>query len=158
MSYLYLMRHAKAEPVSEDSRRPLSHYGIRQVQSSASLARAKGRYLETPVEILHSPKERAKQTAVLMAEILGWKSPLRELRSLESDADPMDFYNELLALDRSLFVVGHLPMLPHLAELLVPGGDFSFGEATLRSFEKDRKGWKQEWFVEPRPPDPRKGE
>ena len=157
MSFLYLMRHAKAESASVDSKRPLSHFGLKQITSSAKLAKT-GRYLETPAEILHSPKERARQTAELMAKALGWKCQLREHQGLEPDSDPEPIKAELREDARTLMVVGHLPFLPHLSELLVPGESYYFGEAVLRCFEKDRKGWKEAWFVEPRPPDPRKGE
>ena len=158
MAYLYLMRHAKAESAGTNPKRPLSPYGIRQIASSASLARAGGRPLEVPSEILHSSKERARETAALLARSLGWSSPLREHKGLDPDAEPELLNTELQALEGTLAVVGHLPFLPHLASLLIPKEDFSFNEATLRFFSKDKKGWKEEWFVEPRPPDPRKGE
>lgn len=158
MSFLYLMRHAKAESASVNSKRPLSHYGIRQIHSSAALAKAGGRYLEVPAEILHSPKERTRETAERLCQDLGWKVPLIEKKGLDPDEDPGLILEEIKADPRTLMIVGHLPFLPHLSELLVPGESFYFGEAVLRCFEKDRKGWKQNWFVEPRPPDPRKGE
>jgi phosphohistidine phosphatase len=160
MSFLYLMRHAKAEPASSNPRRPLTHFGLQQVRSTAALAR--GRLAEVPLEILHSPKERARQTAEALAQALGWQVPLQTHPGLEPDADPGMLAEALKADPRTVMLVGHLPGLPRLASLILEGRDddrkYSFTEAALRCLERTPKGWKEAWLVEPRPPDIRRGE
>ena len=64
---VYLVQHAEAVPAEDNPDRPLSDKGRTDVQRVASfLARSVrvGR-------IIHSPKMRARDTAVLLAQVLG---------------------------------------------------------------------------------------
>ena len=75
---LYLVQHAEAVPAEDDPDRPLSDKGRTDVQRVASfLARSVrvGR-------IVHSPKMRARDTAVLLAQALGPGGVVEEAASV----------------------------------------------------------------------------
>jgi phosphohistidine phosphatase len=112
---LYLVQHGEAVAVSVDAEKTLSPKGLRDARA---LAGACARHRIEAVEVVHSGKARARQTAELLAEALGL--PVRPAAGL----DPLDpvqpFATECLS-RHSTIVVGHLPFLERLAALLLAG-------------------------------------
>lgn len=121
----YIFRHGIAEERSEqypdDSERPLTSDGKVKTREAASGLLA----LEVaPDAIFTSPYVRAKQTAEIVAAVLGASAKLRETRRLE----PGESATALLAAIReaapgaaSVMVVGHEPDLGILASRLLAG-------------------------------------
>lgn len=116
--YLYLVQHGQAKPKDEDPERPLSDAGVRASEASAR-ACAEQRF--EVIEIRHSGKRRARETAEIFAEHL---KPVRAIRVVEGLAPNDDPAPVVTALDKEtepVMLVGHLPFLARLAGLLVAG-------------------------------------
>ncbi len=127
------MRHGEAGEAASDVERLLTKRGEAQARSSAQgLAR---RGIRVPV-IWHSPYARARQTAIIVAEVLG--SKLVEDARFAPAASPERAADAVMAEGESgkgdnrgpVFVVAHMPILPAIVDLL-GGGVVSFGTATV---------------------------
>jgi len=170
---LYLVRHAHAVPMQNDSQRTLSDRGRAQVRSLAGFFRRNG--LFTPAFVWHSPLIRARETAELFLIGLGSEAALVETPGLLPEDDPNDMANRLNAITSAvnLALVGHEPHLSALASLLVRGKsepalfDFKKGSvlALDRSDDLHRKTgqsrWRVSWHItpelvteKPAPPEP----
>ena len=112
---LYLMRHGIAvaadDPiVSHDSERPLTNKGVKRMRRAACGLRRLG--IEFDV-ILTSPLQRARQTADIVAAMLGMESRLEEISGLapESSVDHLLFGLTRYKDRNHLLLVGHQPLL-----------------------------------------------
>jgi len=148
---LILVRHGEALPGPEDFKRPLSPGGRRHIQELA-------RYFKTlplsGIEILHSDRFRAVETARILADTLG-------IQSLRADAglSPNGRYMQLIdnikvmAIERPsliLLVVGHLPFLGDMAEVLLAGKRVSFLPATAAGLSSEVSGsWRLDFIRSP---------
>ncbi len=115
----YLIRHADAVDLTPDAFRPLSGKGRTQVGRLSEFLR--GNEVFAPDEIWHSSLLRAKETAVIIAQVLRFKGPVREVVALEPEADPDVIARQLAGSTRSIAVVGHEPHLGVLASVLITG-------------------------------------
>jgi len=113
---LYLVRHGEALPAETDPARPLSAKGRAEVEATAKELLAEGVQV---AEVWHSGKLRAKQTAEIIARVLG-VSKVIEKKGLKPD-DPVAPIAELLRqTDKTILIAGHLPFIPKLVQLLKP--------------------------------------
>jgi phosphohistidine phosphatase len=84
---LYLIRHAHAVNEEQDPRRPLCEKGRAvALQVAGFLAPV----LEDVGGILHSPLARSRESAAILARVLGRPRLLREVKGLEPEDDPED--------------------------------------------------------------------
>ncbi len=148
---VYLVQHAEAVPAEENPDRPLSEKGRNDVQRVASfLARSVhvGR-------IVHSPKARARDTAVLLAQVLGPGGVVEEAVSGLAPDDATDGLAEAIAgWSEDVIVVGHLPFMGRLASRLAAGSEeanvAAFQPGTVVCLERaDDGGWTLAWMVRP---------
>ena len=152
---LFLVRHAHAVDASEDPARPLSGRGRREVGQLAGFLRASGSL--APDEFWHSPLARARETAQLLADGLGSRSPLKEAPGLEPDEDPAAIALRLASEHRTVALVGHEPQLSTLATLLVRGTPwppaFVMQKCSVLALERNGEGrgasWVARWHVVP---------
>ncbi|MBK7579798.1 MAG: histidine phosphatase family protein [Myxococcales bacterium] len=116
MKTLLLMRHAKsswAEDGVADHDRPLNARGEKNAGEMAALLGAEGLQ---PGLILSSTAERARATALAVAEGFGWKPELRLLHALYL-AEPDRILSEIACVAPDvgcLLVVGHNPGMEEL--------------------------------------------
>ena len=92
---LYLLRHGIADddsPTGKDADRPLTDEGRRKLRDTIKDPRAAGVKLGS---IVSSPYLRAKETAEIAKEILGFKDDLRFSNALTPEADPQDLWQEI---------------------------------------------------------------
>lgn len=122
---LHLLRHAIAVPrgdpaVDSDAERPLTQDGRVQARQVARGIRALGIELDL---ITTSPFTRARETADLVAEVIGFRGEQRELGQLMPEAQPEDTRDafEELQLADDVLLVGHKPHLPRFAAHLLTG-------------------------------------
>ena len=120
---LYLLRHAiaaaKDDPAFEsDNERPLTKKGIKKFRKAARGIERLGVSFDA---ILSSPLVRARQTADIVAEILGQESIVNEIPALAPDTSPEQLLSELSRLEgkEHLMLVGHEPFLGKLAGFLL---------------------------------------
>jgi len=137
------VRHGEAASDREDSRRPLSAAGRRQVEDLARQAKAAG---AEPTRILHSGKLRAQQTAEILVKALGSRE-IREIAGLLPEDDPEPAAELARDSDEDVMLVGHLPFMSILSvSLLGKEREVSFPTATMVCLERG-PGWKLLWKI-----------
>ncbi len=142
------MRHGEAASGAPDWQRPLSATGRAAVTAMAQRAQARG---AGPAVIYHSGLLRARQTAELVAEVLGPQLGVAELAGLCPEDDPAIAKAELELASQPIMLVSHLPYLGRLAGLLV-GGDIDdsvveFSPATLVCLSRRSASWQLKWSI-----------
>eukprot|EP00747_Dinoflagellata_sp_TGD_P184155 gnl/TRDRNA2_/TRDRNA2_39544_c0_seq1.p1 gnl/TRDRNA2_/TRDRNA2_39544_c0~~gnl/TRDRNA2_/TRDRNA2_39544_c0_seq1.p1 ORF type:complete len:175 (+),score=39.01 gnl/TRDRNA2_/TRDRNA2_39544_c0_seq1:172-696(+) len=158
---LVLLRHGTPVPEEEDPARPLSEQGRTEAaQTSKGLALYLGTPTESDVQILHSGKARAQQTAEAVKDSLvaaGWASCVCEATKGLDPKDDAGAAAELVSNISSpvLVLVGHLPHMGLLSARLIGepaaagrlGGCFAAaGGLVLRPLEGS---WKEARQIEP---------
>lgn len=127
---LYLIRHGLANWPSwsgSDAERPLTLEGERIIRAEgAALARLSLR----PDLILHSPLVRARQTAEIIAEVLGPRVRAHELLSPGFDHKALQKLLREHAGQEALMLVGHAPDMGNVIHRLA-GGAVKFKEGTV---------------------------
>jgi phosphohistidine phosphatase len=126
MMKIYLVRHGAAYANEEDPERHLNNDGLNQCHlTGRALKRLDIRF----DLIVSSPKVRARQTAEIIAEEVGYSGKeIKITETLQPTTDPKDtisFLNNLTDMKRVL-LAGHLPLLENLAsELLNKSSEIS---------------------------------
>ncbi|MFO8068726.1 MAG: CHAD domain-containing protein, partial [Alkalibacterium sp.] len=150
---LLMVRHGKAEDRStakDDAKRKLTEEG--KEEFSAFIASVK-KDLETglDVKVWTSPLKRAKQTASILTEQMGW--PAAEEKEFLESGDYPAFMDEVKNLDSDtrLVCVGHKPIQGDLVGLLTSRPyAFKKGGAALVRLDDDRTQGKLVWDDDPK--------
>jgi phosphohistidine phosphatase len=144
------MRHGEAAPEQDDPARPLTSRGRAEVER---VARAAARLDLGIVQVVHSGKLRAQQTAEIVATCLEPRPALVEMRGLGPNDDPRIAAEAVAAPSGPRLVVGHLPHLGRLASLLILGeserGVIAFRMAGLVCLAHADNGWRVAWALVP---------
>ena len=124
---LYFLRHGIAADRSEggashDSERALTPAGIKQMKEIAKGMKRLGISFD---HVLSSPYLRARQTAEIVAEGVGFKGKIALSEILTPTADFKDFVGLLknFESDENLLLVGHQPGLGSFISGLISGTD-----------------------------------
>ena len=147
---LYLVQHGEAKQKEEDPERPLTDRGKKEVMKVATFLARSGVNVD---QIRHSGKRRAEETALIFGEHL---SPVAGVRAVQGLApqDTIAPLTEVLQLEtHPIMLVGHLPFLSRLANVLLTGD----AEKTVLQFRKggcfcllkDEESWAVAWAVTP---------
>jgi len=115
---LYLVHHADAVGPDVDPLRPLSGRGRADVEA---LARRAASHDVKPDAIWHSGKLRARQTAELFWRICQPLAQFSAMRGLQPDDSPRWITDTLAGETRDIMLVGHMPNLSRLLQVLVTG-------------------------------------
>ena len=147
----YLVRHARPVDASVDPARPLSAEGFREIEIIADHLAQRGDV--SPEVIIHSGKDRARQTAEVLASRLGPPGGLREETGLRPN-DDIEGWDAYLASSPGAMLVGHMPFVGLLScELTkgeVCGWNTEFRTAEVSCFEFAGGGeWKLLWHIAP---------
>ncbi len=147
---IYLIQHGDAKSEDEDSKRPLSEAGKMETKAIALKLRELG---VSPMNIFHSPKLRAKETAEIFAITL--TSKIEETDGLKPNDDPDIIAEKISLLENihSYFFVGHLPNIERLASLLIikktsPPIHISRNSAIL-CLENSTGNWRIKYYLLP---------
>jgi phosphohistidine phosphatase len=111
---IYLVRHGDTVPEERDPTRPLSEKGRKEVEKTARALLQEKANIE---EIWHSTKLRAKQTAEIIAQMLGVKNVI-EKEGLKPFDPPAPIAEMLKTTNKTILIAGHMPFLADLAGLL----------------------------------------
>jgi phosphohistidine phosphatase len=160
MKKIILIRHAKSawdHPWLDDFDRPLAERGLRDAPKMAASLKTRG----IPIDLIcSSPAQRAKQTACMTAEVLGypeakihWEKSLYHasadhlLRFIQSQSDRI----------QTFVLVGHNPGLTELINLLgvnldnLPtSGQLAFSLSTDHWEELSRDTCSLDWWDTPK--------
>src|SRR6516225_11720817 len=115
---LYLVQHGEAKPESEEPERPLTDRGAETVRRMAAWAAQVGLKVD---QIRHSGKRRAEQTAALLGERLNPAQGVIAVDGLQPNDDVRPVAEAIQAEPAAVMLVGHLPHLSRLANLLLTG-------------------------------------
>lgn len=147
---LYLVQHGKNRSKTEDSKKRLSDQGRADTRRIAQVAEG----YRIPVSIIrHSEKERAFETARIMAQFL---TPERGIEQIDgiSPMDPVEAFALSLDARENTMVVGHLPFMERLVGYLVTGNPeqqiFKFQNSGIVCLDKDENGWFISWTLMPK--------
>jgi len=147
----YLIRHAHAEDDPDDTIRPLSSRGKKQVRSLARFLARSGDF--TPDEVWTSPLQRADETAGRLLELLGATTKVIPVQALTTTAGVDELAQRLADSRRSLALVGHEPHLSALASLLITGRAsptrFQLKKGAVLALERTGSSWTVCWQVYP---------
>ena len=147
---LYLIQHGKAKTKDEEPQRGLNKDGIAETIKTASLLYKTD---PPPLEIFHSDKLRARQTAELFAEKLINKIGIREHPQLAPNDSVEPLLKEIRNSSRDLLIVGHLPYLSFLISRLLSGKDdacpVQFRNSAVIHLERRDGKWLIKWVIHP---------
>jgi len=155
---VYLVQHGQALSEEQDPQRPLSEQGRAAATKMADHLAALDTHLIDPpiVEVRHSGKLRAQQTAEIFARALCPHGRPTAREGMSPQDDPHLIYEELAAKrerDGALLLVGHLPHLARLAGLLLTGDakktPVRFVNAAVLKICPVEDGWAIEWYLTP---------
>jgi phosphohistidine phosphatase len=118
---LYLLRHGIAEdahPGGTDAERQLTDEGCEKTAAAMKLARRTG---VRPTLILTSPYARARQTARIAADELGYEGALVAIESLVPHGSPQGVWQDIRdhAGEPAILLAGHEPLLSQLVAYLL---------------------------------------
>ena len=147
---LYLVQHGEAKPESDDPERPLTDRGSEMVRTMAAWAAQVGLKVD---QIRHSGKRRAEQTAALLAERLNPAKGVIAVEGLKPNDDVRPVAEALHAEQEPVMLVGHLPHLSLLANLLLSGdpegGVLRFQMAGVVCLSNPDGKWTVNWLMLP---------
>jgi len=147
---LYLLRHGDAVAASVDPARPLSNRGQVEIQRIAQWAKNDDVHV---AEIRHSGKQRALETAQMIAMTIEPERGIREVRGLKPDDDVEPVAKVLEAEVENMMLVGHLPFMGVLASLLLRNdrghGLIAFPTGGLVAIGRTEDGWSLHQTITP---------
>jgi len=133
---IILVRHGEALSPEIDPRKSLSKEGKKSALESAKALFGK----ENPLEIWHSDKLRAKQTAEIFGQTLDVR--LVQKPFLAPNDDPQGALDEINTFEGSLMIVSHLPFLSNLTSLLLGKNiDITFGPSAVVILEREGRAY-----------------
>jgi len=149
---LLLLQHGEAVAKELDPERPLSQRGHQDISRIAGFLAASR--AAVPQRILHSDKLRARQSAHDFAAAYPGcpePEPYRGLAPLDS---AVELVNQITNWSGDILIVGHVPLLPKLAGMLVSGREETeivrLQPGTLLCLERDEsKIWAIVWMIRP---------
>ncbi|MFB0555023.1 MAG: phosphohistidine phosphatase SixA [Phycisphaerae bacterium] len=148
---LYLVQHAKAASKEADPQRSLTEEGRRDIQKVAIFIKP----LDLSVDYLwHSGKNRAQQTAEILAEVVEVRKEMAAHDGLAPNDDITPLKDELISKKQDTMIVGHLPFLSKLASLLLTGHEssntvaFKNGGILCLDYSDDNQ-WQLDWMIIP---------
>lgn len=147
---LVLVRHCDAVHPVENPDRPLSEHGRDQARRLAAWMRASGVRAN---EVLHSGVLRAAETAAEIAAALQPPRGIRAEAGLRPNDPPRLAVDGLRFGEGCVVVVTHLPIVAHMAALLLTGTErgepVAFHTGSAAAFEGEGDHWSLEWAVHP---------
>lgn len=146
---IYLVRHGESEAEGSDNLRTLSRQGISEIHSLAKLI--------APLDIrvghfFHSKKNRAIETANILAPFIQSKEPMEEREELDPMAPIHIMINEINQLNTDVVLVGHMPFMGALVSQLIVGNQsldvVAFKTGTMVCLEKiEERHWIMKWML-----------
>jgi phosphohistidine phosphatase len=144
---IFLVHHAQAVRSEVDAQRPLSETGRAHAERLARDAAARG---VKPDAIWHSGKLRARQTAEPFWKLCNPFAEFSAVRGLQPDDPPEMIRDQLLGESRHVMLVGHMPNIDRVHELLLrrhAGARESFPLHGVVALDREGAEWKEIWRV-----------
>lgn len=148
---LYCVRHGETCTPEIDVRCPLTERGIAQVER---IARHMAEFGVQIAQVLHSDKLRAQQTADIIVRALSVVT-VKECSTLQPQNEVQDLLELVSSLTEDTALVGHLPLLSELVNMLVMKAPsfyplIHFPPATIVCLElQENYHWIIRWVLNP---------
>jgi phosphohistidine phosphatase len=138
---VFLVHHAEAVDASLDPQRPLTPEGAAHAQRLAQEAAARG---VKPAVIWHSGKLRARHTADAFWRACNPLSEFGAVRGLQPADPPAWIRDRLLGEVRDVMLIGHLPNIARIGELIADVRTFPAHCLVAIDWdgEKGREAWR----------------
>jgi phosphohistidine phosphatase len=147
---LYLVRHGEAKSKSEDPQRSLTDRGREEVARVAAYTLNSGMSV---VQIRHSGKRRAEETAIILGEYLSPSEGVISFPGLAPNDDVRPMIDILNRQTQPLMLVSHLPFLGRLASQLVSGNPnvsvTQFQAGGVAALVRENGDWRLNWVISP---------
>ena len=148
---VYLVQHGQAMTEEQNPDRPLSDKGRTDVERVASFLR---RSCPPIPRIIHSPKARARDTALVLARVLGSGEMVEEAAEGLAPKDSTESLAQSISqAEGDLMAVGHQPFMGRMVTRLTSGaegaGFTGFEPGTVVCLEKVDGLWNMVWMVRP---------
>lgn len=149
---VYLMRHGEATARQGESEAALTLNGERQADETARVLVKQGVAVDV---VYHSSKRRARETAQLVASKLNPARGTEMLDGLCPDDNIFAVAELIETLTEPALFVSHLPLLDHVAGLLVEGNAeatvVGFARGEVACLERTSPGeWRVAWKHRPK--------
>ena len=146
---LYLMRHGDA---SLEPGNPLSPRGRSEAETIGCFFAVRELGIE---KIHHSTKLRAKESAHIVAGLIGCEKSVVETEGIGPLDDAVLWADRLRSIESNLLIVSHMPFLPNLFSALVCGyadeNLVQFAPASVVCIRRLSVGmWALQWMVTPK--------
>ena len=148
---LYLVRHGDYLVDAVQGLDVLSEQGTNDIIQMTHFLKPLNISVST---ILHSEKNRAQQTAALLADGFVSQTPPLQHEGLRPDDDVSMIANEIIQMNDDVVLVGHLPFMGKLVSYLLTGSEdkelVNFQTCTLVCLEQiNRATWTIKWMLSP---------
>ena len=148
---LYLVQHGDAMPKDLDPDRPLSDQGRGDIRRLAEWLASQNIQL---VQILHSGKARARETAEILRPLLKSPSRIYEGQGLAPNDSPENFLHQLKDANKDTLISGHMPFVARTVSQALTGAPdrrlVDFLPGTVAGIER-REGARWHLFLFIRP-------
>lgn len=137
----FLVQHGEAKSETEDPERHLKDKGKEESEKVANFLLKKNLI---PDIIIHSSKIRAKETALIFAEILNPIKGVIQGENLSPLDNPEYWVKRLKIEENNIMIVGHLPHLSKLTSLLLVNDEnkeivkFKYSSCLILSREEEK--------------------
>lgn len=147
---LYLVRHGEAKSKAEDPQRSLTDRGREGVARVAAYALSLG---VNVVQIRHSGKRRAEETAFILGERLSPTEGVISVPGLAPNDDVQSMVEILEDQTQPVMIVSHLPFLDRLVSQLVTGklnaSVVQFQAGGVVALVRENNDWAISWVISP---------
>jgi phosphohistidine phosphatase len=147
---LFLVRHGQPNAEAVDPQKGLSPTGQQEIELLAAILKANDVLVK---EIWHSEKNRARQTAGILAYAIKTENGVVEKKGLAPTNRIEPVIGKILAFREDLMIVSHLPFLAHLSSLLLSGDEhrmaMNFDTGAMACLDYAHGRWSLEWFAFP---------
>jgi len=142
---LYLMRHGEAEDPSINPDRGLTSEGKLAIEAIARKLIQKSVH---PMQIYHSTKKRAQQTANITACIVATDTTPEAMDNLKPNDNPENIIDVINSWTDDTLLVSHLPFIPSLLNLLTGEKEsILFTPGTVACLLHLGNKWELEWTI-----------
>jgi len=148
---LYLVQHGDSLPKDVDPDRPLSDRGRADIQRLTDWLSSHDVQI---VQILHSGKTRAKETAEIFRPLLKVSNQIHESEALAPNDSPEAFLHQLGDSDNDTLVAGHMPFVARTVSQALTGAPdrqlLEFAPGSIAGIERSEDAsWRLFIFARP---------
>jgi phosphohistidine phosphatase len=147
---LYLVRHGEARNKAEDPQRSLTERGREDVARVAAYTVGSGVRV---VQIRHSGKRRAEETAIILGEHLSPVGGVISVQGLAPNDEVHPMVKTINNQTQPIMLVSHLPFLDRLASQLITGKPNAsltqLRTGGIVALARENSDWVISWAISP---------